>query len=148
MSSTADGDFSTKYGTIHCRYPGPKKKYKNVNVYHQTDTRIVQLQAPALKAFKAAEARLGHKRIIKITGVGYRSYDLQLDLWRDDPGRFAHPDTSMHVEADAVDVDQSQRFRFKTVAQTLALIKNALEAEGWHYAVPGEPWHASFHLSG
>jgi hypothetical protein len=148
MSSTADGNFDTKYGVIHCRYPGPKKKYANVNIYHQTDTRIVQLQAPALKAFKAAEARLGHKRIIKITGVGFRSYDQQMDLWKSDPGRFAHPDTSMHVEADAVDVDTGQRFRFKTVAQTQALIHKALEAEGFHFAVPGEPWHASFKVAG
>jgi hypothetical protein len=152
MSSTADGDFVTKYGVIHCRYPGPKKKYGNVNIYHQTSDRIVQLQAPALKAFKAAEARLNknvrRRRIIKITGTGGRSYDLQMDLWKSDPGRFAHPDTSMHVEYDAVDVDQSQRFRGKTVNQTLSLIRNALEAEGWFYAVSGEPWHASFKVAG
>jgi hypothetical protein len=150
MSSTADGDFSTKYGTIHCRYPGPKKKYGNVEIYHQTDDRIVQLQAPALRAFKAAEKRLSgrRRRIIKITGVGFRTYDLQMDLWKSDHNRYAHPDTSMHVEADAVDVDQSQRFRGKTVKQTLAMIKNALEAEGWHYSVPGEVWHASYHTPG
>jgi hypothetical protein len=148
MSSTADGDFKTKYGTIHCRYPGPKRKYDNVNIYHQTLQRYVQLQAPALRAFKAAEARLGHNRIIKLTGHGYRTYRDQMDLWLSEPGRFAHPDTSMHVEADAVDVDTGQRFKLKTVAQTQALIRKALEAEGWHYAVPGEPWHCSFRVAG
>jgi hypothetical protein len=152
VSSTADGDFQTKYGTIHCRFPGPKKKYKNVDVYHQTADRIVQLQTPALRAFKAAEKRLNEgvkrRRIIKITGVGYRSYDLQKQLWLTDKNRYASPDTSMHVEADAVDIDTGQRFRFKTVKQTQALIRKALEAEGWHYAVSGEPWHASFKVAG
>jgi hypothetical protein len=69
-------------------------------------------------------------------------------LWKSDPGRFAHPDTSMHVEADAVDVDTGQRFKGKTVKRTQALIKNALEAEGFHYGVGGEPWHASYFVTG
>jgi len=144
MSSTADGDFHTPYGTIKCRYPGPKKPYDNVIVYHQTATRIVQLQSPAIRAFKAAEARCKtrRKKHILITGVGYRSWDLQDQLYRSDPGRFADPDTSMHVEALAVDVDQGQGSR------RLAAIKKALIAEGWHYAVDGEPWHASFRVPG
>jgi hypothetical protein len=144
LSSTADGNFGTQYGIIHCRYPGPKKKYSNVNIYHQTDTRFVQLQAPALKAFKAAEARCKtpRRKHILITGVGYRSYDQQFALWKSDNQRFAHPDTSMHVEADAIDVDQGQS------TLRLRAIHKALLAEGWHQAVSGEPWHYSFRIAG
>lgn len=146
MSNYADGAFDTKYGKIHMSNPGPKADppYGNVQTYIQTATRHVVLQGPAMKAFKAAEARCAtrrHKHIL-ITGVGYRSWAAQEKLYEQEPGRFANPDGSMHVEALAIDVDQTQG------TLRLAKIKTALEAEGWHYAVEGEPWHASFHLKG
>jgi hypothetical protein len=149
-------DIKTEYGTIHVSSPGPYDKYDNVNVYKQTDTRHVVLQGPALRAFKAAEQRVtpkrwkakGRTRHILITGVGYRDYDLQKQLWLSDPGRYANPDYSMHVEALAVDVDQSQRWKGKTTAQTLYKIKKALLLENWHYGVSGEPWHASYTVTG
>jgi hypothetical protein len=133
--------------------PGPFKDppYENVNIYHQTDVRYVQLQGPALRAFKAAEARLNHR--ILLTGHGYRSYDTQKALYDSvkgtpSEGRYADPDGSMHVEALAVDVDTGQRFKGLTRTQTQNKIRKALEAEGFHYGVSGEPWHASFKLSG
>ena len=143
-------DIKTEYGTIHVSSPGPYDKYDNVNVYKQTDQRHVVLQGPALRAFKAAELRITPKRMkrkgkvrhILITGVGYRDYDLQRQLWLSDPGRFANPDYSMHVEALAVDIDQGQS------AARLYAIRKALLLEGWHYAVPNEPWHTSFTVSG
>lgn len=143
-------DIKTEYGVIHVSSPGPFSKYDNINVYHQTASRVVQLQGPALRAFKAAELRItpkwmkrkGKVRHILITGVGYRDYDLQRQLWLSDPGRFANPDYSMHVEGLAVDVDQSQSYR------RLQRIKKALLLEGWHYGVSGEPWHASYTVTG
>jgi len=142
-------NIDTKYGVIHLSDPGPFKAYENVNIYHQTAVRIVQLQGPALRAFRAAEERCATRRKphILITGVGYRSYDLQKALYDSvqgtpEEGRYANPDGSMHVEALAVDVDQGQgRLR-------IAAIKKALIAEGWHYGVSGEPWHTSFHVTG
>lgn len=118
----------------------------NLQTYAQTASRHVQLQGPALRAFKAAEARCAtrKKKHILITGVGYRSYQLQKSLYEssDQPGRYADPDGSLHVEALAIDVDQGQgRLR-------LAAIKEALQAEGWYYAIEGEPWHASYWLKG
>jgi hypothetical protein len=156
MSSKANGDFETKYGVAHARYPGPFKPYENLNVYQQTDDRQVVLQGSALRAFKAAEQRVtpprmkrkGKTRHILITGSGYRSYDLQKKLWDSDHVRFADPDESNHVEALAVDVDTGQRFFGKTTAQTQALIHAAMEAEGFHFAVEGEPWHGSFRIPG
>jgi hypothetical protein len=144
VSNYANGDFETKYGTIHARNPGPFVAYPNLRTYMQTRTRHVVLQGPALRAFKAAEERVATKSkpFILITGSGYRSYDLQKELWDTDHFRYADPDLSNHVEGLAVDVDQGQgRFR-------LAKVNKALRAEGFVFAVPGEPWHASFHLSG
>jgi hypothetical protein len=118
--------------------------YDNLQIYHQTTTRYVRLQAPAIRAFKAAEERCKTRRRkhILITGVGYRSWKEQQALYAQEPGRFASPDTSMHVEALAVDVDMGQGTR------RLAAIHKALLAEGWHQAVSGEPWHYSFRIAG
>jgi LAS superfamily LD-carboxypeptidase LdcB len=139
-------NIDTKYGVIHLSDPGPFKAYDNVNVYRQnkTGTRYVQLQGPALRAFKAAEARVATRRRphILITGHGYRDYQTQRELYASDPGRFADPDHSMHVEALAIDVDQGQG------TLRLNAIRKALEAEHWHYGVSGEPWHASYHVVG
>ena len=145
MSYYGSGDFKTPYGVIHVRNPGPVKRYENIKTYAQTASRHVVLQGPALRAFKAAEARVAtkRKRHILITGSGYRSYATQAALYNSDSsGRYADPDGSMHVEALAVDIDQSQGYL------RLRAIKKALVAEGWHYGVSGEPWHASFRLSG
>ena len=144
MSNYQDGSFSTKYGTIHVHNPG-SFTVPNLQTYIQTKTRHVQLQGPALRAFKAAEARIATKRKphILITGVGYRSYEQQRSLYASDSsGRYADPDGSLHVEALAVDVDQGQGYL------RLRAIKKALVAEGWYYAIEGESWHASFRLKG
>lgn len=146
MANYQDGDFQTPYGVIHVRNPGSFEVH-NLQTYAQTASRQVVLQGPALRAFKAAEARCATKRKkhILITGVGYRSYQLQKALYESPEnigGRYADPDGSLHVEGLAVDVDQGQgKLR-------LAAIKKALIAEGFHYGVSGEPWHASFRLSG
>jgi hypothetical protein len=135
----------TPYGPIYLSNPGPKKKYGNVNVYHQTASRDVILQGPALRAFRAAEARCAtkKKKYILITGVGFRSWDLQYNYWKSDMGRYAHPDDSMHVEALAVDLDQSVGyFRLK-------MVERALKAEGWYPgAAFGDKPHWSFRVSG
>jgi hypothetical protein len=147
VSNFASGDFETPYGTVTVRNPGRLTAPPNLRTYVQTNTRHVVLQGPALRAFKAAEERVATKSKphILITGVGYRSYALQKALFESDEnvgGRFADPDGSLHVEALAVDVDQGQgRFR-------LAKVNKALKAEGFLFAVSGEPWHASFHLPG
>lgn len=142
-------DIQTQYGVIHdggscC------DDYSNLNVYQQTDSRIVKLQGPALRAFKAAEQRITPKRLkrkgktrhILITGIGWRDCELQRNLWLSDPQRYANPDGSKHCRGLAVDIDMGQ-----SAARRYA-IKKALLLEGWHYAVPGEPWHTSYVVSG
>ncbi len=136
--------YKTKYGVIRVTDPGPRFRYDNIQTYAQTASRHVVLQGPALRAFKAAEARIATKRRkhLLITGSGYRDWYTQYDLWRSDTSRYANPNGSMHVEALAVDVDQGQG------AGRLAAIHKALLAEDWHQAVSGEPWHYSYHVSG
>jgi len=151
LSNYSSGDFATPYGVVKMRNPGPKDDppYGNLNTYVRT-VGDVRLQGPALRAFKDAEVKATPRRMrrrgkvlpILITGVGYRSYALQKELYDREPGRFANPDGSMHVEALAVDIDMRQ----STLRR--ARIKKALIAKGWFYAVDGEPWHASFRLKG
>ena len=138
-------EFQTKYGVIYDGGPC-KDDYGNINVYRQnkTGTRIVKLQGPALRAFKAAEARVATrlKPHILITGIGWRSCSLQRELWESDPQRFANPDGSKHCRGLAIDVDQGQS------TLRLRAIHKALLAEDWHQSVPGEPWHYSYHVVG
>lgn len=153
----------THYGTIYVSSPGPTSRYGNVNVLKRSKGKPalpgfvytesagdVVLQGPALRAFREAERRATPRRLRKkgkikpiiLTGVGFRDYDVQRDLWLSDPGRFAHPDGSMHVEGLAVDIHSGQsalrRYR----------IKKALLLVNWHYPLGREPWHASYTVSG
>ena len=135
--------YDTPYGPV---FDGGscKDDYPNINIYHQTKTRIVKLQGPALGAFRAAEERCATRRKphILITGIGWRSCALQRELWESDSNRFANPDGSKHCRGLAVDVDQGQgRLR-------LNKINRALKAEGFHFGVSGEPWHCSYHVVG
>lgn len=104
----------TKFGTVELTIT------PEVRVYHQTDTREVILQGPAIRAFKTAERRFylattprwkrrpGKVRHIWITGVGYRTFARQKELHDSDPDRYADPFKSFHVKGLAVDVAQGQ----------------------------------------
>jgi LAS superfamily LD-carboxypeptidase LdcB len=152
MSNFSNGDFKTPYGTVTARNPGRVAAPPNLQTYQRPEGDVV-LQGPALRSFKAAEIAATPRRMrrkgkvlpILLTGVGYRSYAYQKALY-DSPanigGRYADPDGSLHVEALAVDIDMRQSvFRRARIAYHL-------KKRGWHYAVSGEPWHASFKLAG
>jgi hypothetical protein len=150
MSNYSDGEFKTPYGTVTARNPGRATAPPNLRTYIQPHGGTVSLQGPALRSFKEAEEAATPRRMrrrgkvlpIRITGVGYRSYTLQKQLYAQEPGRFANPDGSLHVEALAVDIDMNQS------ALRRQKIAYHLKKRGWHYGVSGEPWHASFRLSG
>jgi hypothetical protein len=166
MSDFGNGDFSTKYGVITIRNPGRKEPPPNLQTLRRVKGKAalpgfkyaksagdVRLQGPALRAFREAELRSTPKRLRKkglitpiiLTGVGYRSYALQSSLYYGPDnvgGRYADPDGSLHCEAIAVDTNNGLNpFR-------KAAVKKALVAEGFHFPISGEPWHASFHRSG
>jgi hypothetical protein len=152
MSNCSNGDFKTPYGTITVRNPGRFTDPPNLQTYKRPEG-DVQLQGPALRSFKEAEVAATPRRLrrkgkvlpILITGVGFRSYKVQADYYNSPAnvdGRYADPDCSMHCEALAVDIDMTQG------ALRRARIARQLKKRGWHYAVDGEPWHASFRLAG
>lgn len=168
MSNYQNGDFETKYGVITVRNPGRKEAPPNLQTLkrrkggeavhgcvYTKDAGDVVLQGPALRAFREAEyqatsprlRRKGKVEPIILTGVGYRTYTTQAALYygpdNTNGTRFADPDGSLHVEALAVD---NHMGFFRLIRKTR--VKKALIAEGWHFAVSGEPWHASFKLSG
>ena len=149
MSNYQDGEYKTPYGRIHVHNPGSLHVPENLRTYKRSVGNVV-LQEPALGSFKEAEVAATPRRMrrkgkvlpILLTGVGYRSYAYQKSLYQSEPGRFANPDGSMHVEALAIDIDMRQSWlRRQRIAYHL-------KKRGWYYAVPGEPWHASFGLPG
>lgn len=96
---------------------------------------FVTLQRPALKSFKMAESKLGAE--IVLTG-SIRSCELQWQLYRSDPNRYAHPNTTLHTQGLAIDVHTDFLDGH---------VKKNLELCGWKQARPGdEPWHFSFYL--
>lgn len=170
MSNYANGDFNTPYGVVTARNPGRReappnlqtlKRRKGGDAVHgckyTKGAGDVVLQGPALRAFREAEyqatparkRRRGLVIPIILTGVGYRSFSTQAELYYgplNDYGRgtrFANPNGSLHVEALAVDIHTGFLALLAGIRARKALI-----AEGWFFAVPGENWHASFRLRG
>jgi LAS superfamily LD-carboxypeptidase LdcB len=150
VSNCSNGDYKTPYGTVTARYPGRVTAPPNLRRYERTVGDVV-LQGPALRSFKEAEEAATPRRMrrkgkvlpILITGVGYRSYALQKKYYDSDrSGRYANPDCSLHCEGLAIDINMNQS------AIRRARIAYHLKKRGWHYGVSGEPWHASFRLSG
>ena len=111
-------DMKTNYGVVH--YGGAcRDDYPNIELYHRKDD-TVKFQRPAMKAFKAAEEKVG--RLIPLTG-SWRSCAYQAQLHASDPSRFADPATSL-------------LFGRK--------IHRALTNIGWKQARDDEPWHYSW----
>ena len=132
-------DKKTAYGTIH--FGGPcKDDYGNIELYDQPKlgSNPIKLQRPAMRAFKAAEERIGRY----IPAASWRSCAYQAQCHASDPSRFADPDTSLHPRGLAIDVSTAISWLFKRK------IKRALTHEGWFQARSDEPWHWSFGVVG
>lgn len=145
----------TPYGIIHYG-PECKDDYKNFVTYNQAGPHtIITLQRPAMKSFWAAEIRYAKKlgwsdkrieenggrgRAILVLPGTNRTCETQLRLWREDPDRYAHPDTTGHTRGLALDLDQRQ--------PNLNIIHRALKEEGWEWVRPDdEPWHCSYFVT-
>lgn len=139
-------EIKTPYGTvemtIHPQVQTYKRKVGNVLA-----------QGPFIRALKVAERRFyvattpKWKRVplrvrpIRITGVGYRSFELQYSLWKSDPDRYASPYKSMHVKALAIDIYQGQADQDKA--------EKALRSVGFKDgAAFGDPPHWSYPIEG
>jgi hypothetical protein len=168
MSNYGNADKSTKYGTVTIRNPGRFSAPPNIQTLRRVAGKDaihgcvytksagnVELQGPALRAFREAEylatpARLRRKgKVVPIilTGVGYRSYVTQRSLYygpsNTNGTRFADPDGSLHCEALAVDCNTGFLAILAGIRAKKALIK-----VGFVFGVPGEGWHASFGFVG
>lgn len=151
MSDYGNANIKTKYGMIYVRNPGPFHPYGNFAIYHQTEQRTLRGQRPSIEAFKRAEDKywagltkkqreVAKTKHILITGEGYRSFEYQSQLYSTDQQRYANPNGSNHVEGLAYDLDTGQHDFEKK--------RDALRSVGFHFAVEGEPWHASFVRAG
>ena len=144
-------DYRTPYGVIHYRPEACTDTYPNFLTYDQGGgNTVLVLQAAAMRAFWAAQVRYAKAcgwtaarlerepkgRPINVLPGTNRTCETQWRLYRSDPDRYAHPDTTGHTRGIAIDVDQSQ--------PNLAKINRALSAEGWEQVRPtDEPWHFS-----
>jgi hypothetical protein len=120
-----------------------------------------KLTVPAAAAFRGW--RLGYGADIPVTS-GYRSLQSQAASHAADPNRFADPDSSLHVQGIAVDVDNTWLNALPADAQSR--LRKAATRTGWGQArfkggeagcgrpASGaahdndEPWHFSFGACG
>lgn len=119
------------YGNIETstRY----KKASGTIAWRKRSGADVTLQRPALASFKMAEEKAGQE--IVLTG-SQRTCALQYELYRSDPGRFAHPNEGVHTQALAIDVNTNHLNE---------KVRACLKLCGWEQSRPDdEPWHFSF----
>lgn len=141
--------YATKFGNIEYDNSGNDHRPGMVNFVPRFPRRheAIKAQRPAVKAFQEAERRYGRKlakrkgwrwgrraRAIGLTG-SWRSFELQRSLWQSDPGRFASPYVSGHVQGVAVDLN--------TTNADFELQRTILKEVGWQQVRADEPWHWS-----
>src|SRR5262245_39900032 len=156
------GDWTTKPRTIKTPY-GPiyyggacRDNYRNFVRYDaepKGSGLILVLQAPAMRAFKAAQVRFAKRSgwtrqriakhpdgrpIILLPGTN-RTCATQAALYRSDSDRYADPKYTGHTRGLAIDISQAQG--------SLSTINTCLRQEGWEFARSDEAWHASYFVS-
>lgn len=142
--------YQTKYGPIYYDQSGNDHRPNIVDFVPKFPKRhsAVKFQEAAFEAFQEAERRYGRyfakkngwvwnrlARAIPVSGT-WRSFNYQLDLYRQDPSRYAIPWVSGHVQAVAVDVD--------TTNPDFEKQREILRGVGWEQVRADEPWHWSW----
>jgi hypothetical protein len=106
--------------------------------------RGVTMNVEAMRSFQQAGEILGQP--IVVTGA-YRSEAQQADLYRRKPGLAAPPGSSYHERGLAIDINTSAYGG--TDSPQFHRVVEVLESLGWHFFSPsGEPWHASYLVTG
>ena len=136
----------TPYGTVELTIEPQLVTYKR-------KVGNVIAQGPFIRALKRAERKFyvlttpkwkrapGRVRPIKITGVGYRSFEYQYALWMSNKKRYADPFKSLHVKGLAIDVNQN--------IDDLDKAEKALRSVGFKDgAAFGDPPHWSYPIAG
>jgi hypothetical protein len=145
-------DIHTPNGVIH--YGGAcRDDYPNMVVYDQGGgNTVIELQAPAMRAFKDAEAwvwdrlhpilrRRGKKGrdLIPVLPGTNRTCTTQTRLHNEDSSRYADPKITGHTRGIAIDRDRRVSLRRRL------LHHRALLKFGWTQTRPiDEPWHYSY----
>lgn len=112
-------------------YPAHPKK----GAYRRERGYLLKLQGPAMASLIKVEGIL-NKEVV-LTG-SWRSCALQKQLYDSDHSRYAHPNSTLHTQGLAIDVNTNV---------LNDRIHDALCAHGWKQSRPDdEPWHFSFYL--
>lgn len=140
--------YDTRYGPV---FHSSVCKDDFENVVTKSLTRIGKggytatytLQRPAFRSLKAVARDLGGPfRIlpVRVTGTS-RTCAYQASLYAKDPNRYAHPNSTLHTQGLAIDVDMNW-------LNAHPKAKASLLAHGWHQSRPDdEPWHFSYRLT-
>jgi hypothetical protein len=112
-------------------------------------TETYKLQKPAVESLRAVADVMGRrfpwrrvKRPVKVTGT-WRACAYQAQLYFSDPKRYAHPNTTLHTQGLAIDVDT--HWLGSLTAFQLRRFRRAMAENGWSQSRPDdEPWHWSY----
>lgn len=104
-------------------------------------TATYTLQRPAIRSLRAVARDLGsalRPRPVIVTGT-IRACETQAALYKSDPNRYAHPNSTLHTQGLAIDVHTGHLNN---------KVRESLLRHGWHQSRPvDEPWHFSFRLT-
>lgn len=123
-----------RWGRIRCG-GACNDHYARLETRHLGDGRVVTLQRAAMDSYLSAARHVGAS--ITLTG-SFRSCSQQTSLYRQDPARFANPNTTAHCRGLAIDVST------ELSVTRLRKIHAALVRRDWYQARSDEPWHYSF----
>jgi hypothetical protein len=131
--------YPTRYGVVNhssiC-----KDDWDNIQTIRMGPSAEYKLQISAIRSLRAVAKDVGgpwQPKPVRVTGT-WRSCAYQWQLYRSDPSRYAHPNTTLHTQGLAIDVHTD----FLTQE-----VKQSLLSHGWKQARPtDEPWHFSFRL--
>ena len=139
--------YETRYGTV---FHSSVCKDDFQNVVTKTVKRrgpggysvTYRLQAPAIASLRAVAKDIGgpfRQLPVKVTGTS-RTCAYQASLYAKDPSRYASPNSTLHTQGLAIDVDTNFLHDHPEA-------KASLLAHGWNQSRPvDEPWHFSFRL--
>lgn len=132
--------YMTRYGVVF-HSSTCKDNWDNIKEVTLGPGATYKLQRPAIRSLRAVAKDLGGPwklAPVEVTGT-WRSCELQASLYASDHNRYAHPNSTLHTQGLAIDVNTNH---------LTPKVKQSLLKHGWKQARPDdEPWHFSFRLS-
>ena len=137
----------TKYGAVNrgttCKDDHPNIATKTIGgIRAKGGPEEYKLQLACIESLRDVAKELGgpwRKRPVHVTGT-WRSCAYQAELYARDSHRYAHPNTTLHTQGLAIDVDMNWR-----ASVGPEKVDAALRKFGWKQSRPDdEPWHWSY----